>query len=586
MHLSPDGPVMLSGDAPLLRLAGDVLAAQGVRVRRLSGLLAHAGALRRAALLLLAEGADLRRQVDQARAAARGRRHPLRVVVLRRRALTDRVATDGAVADGPQLRSGDLGLRLEWLDVDGTAARALLARWPLHRSFDPPDDQQPHVLIAGFGPFARALFLQVLRVGQYGERPPVVSLTHAHPHTWRDWIAASHPQADACAQLRFSPWTAPDFAGAPPLSTIAVCGQPPAAALALGRRLIVAAAGQGASPVVLLAADPPWPEAWLNGGLPDWEGQLVPVRPASLALSREVLLQGRDDALAEVVHEHYRDTSAAQGRDPAAEPSGRPWPVLAISYRDANRHQADHLWAKLAVTDCRAVAEELVESFAFAPREVERLAIIEHRRWSVERWLDGWRYGSARDNAHKLHPQLIPYPALSDAMQDLDRFAVRLVPALLARSGLGVVRRLIVGVRGGEDLPHPRTLRRVVRRVLGRLVVRYPDRGLTLALDPADAPARHLATAAVQDFGVGLFLLLAAPLPHVLASQEPGARTAILRLLAGAERRIQLADDAAAAGWLARRAEIVLALGGRASAPPAKRVHIDVRGGAHWNFEF
>jgi hypothetical protein len=591
MFDAADRPVVVAGDTPLLALAGEVLASQRVPVRRVLDP-SRAGISGRAALLLLAEGPELPQRLQQAGAASRGRRRPLRVVVLRPRAVADHTEAEDNARDRFDDQAGESGLQLEWLDVDATAARALLSRWPLHRTFDPPYQQRPHLLIAGFGPFARAYFLQALRVGQYGERPPVVTLLAEPPDTWRDWIAASHPQADACAELRFGVLSAPDLDGAPPLSTAIVCGLSPAAGLGLGRRLVALAAERGASPLVLLAADADWPTDWLRGDLPDWDGQLVPVQPVRVALSRDVLLEGRDDALAEVVHEHYRDTSAAQGRDPAAAPSGRPWALLATSYRDANRHQADHLWAKLAVTDCRAVPEEMVESFAFAPAEVERLAIIEHRRWAVDRWLDGWRYGSERDNARKLHPQLIPYADLSDAMQDLDRFAVRLVPALLARSGLGVVRRLIVGVRGGDPRRSARALDGAVHRVLTRLAARYPDRGLTLALDPADAAARRVATAAVSRFGAGLFLLLPTPLSRMLAAQPAAERAGVLGLLAGAERRVQLAGEAAVAHWLAHRAEILFALDEAAFkglpeiAPLAKRVHLDARGAAHWNFEF
>jgi hypothetical protein len=435
------------------------------------------------------------------------------------------------------------------------------------------------------------LFLQALRVGQYGEQPPVVTLAADDPEAWPKWVGLHHPQADACAELRFAALP-PSVPAAPPLSTVAICDQPPAPGLAMARGLIATAAEQGGSPLVLLAAPMDRGSVWPQGDLSDWNGQLVPVAPAALAFSREALLEGRDDAFAEVIHEHYRDTSAAQGRDPAAAPSGRPWALLGSSYRDANRHQADHLWAKLAVTDCRAVPEDLVESFAFAPTEVERLAVIEHRRWAVERWLDGWRYGAERDNAHKLHPQLIPYAELSGPMQDLDRFAVRLVPALLARSGLGVVRRLMVGVRGGAtDLP-AQVLDRAVHQVLSRLAARYPDRGLTLALDPVDTSARRVATMAVDHYGAGLFLLLPAPLTAILAARTAAERVALLGLLARAERRIQLADAAALDHWLGRRAQILFSLpaGAEASAtgapPPAKRVSLGAHGEPRWNFEY
>jgi hypothetical protein len=415
--------VLVVGDAPLLTQAAAALAAQGVPVHRVRDA-AGTRMPRRTALLLLARGAGLGRELDWARSAWRGRSRPLRTVVLggarrprRRRTRRSRVP----------------GLRLEWLNPEVTAARALLARWPLHRAFDPPFGQDPHLVVAGFGPFAQALLLHALRIGQYADHPPVVTLAADDPGAWRDWLDAQHPQAGVCGRLRFASLSAPDLADASPVTSIVVCDLLPEPALACARVLRDAAAEQGASPLVLLAADADWPQA----ARADWGRPARAGAPVDARVLAGGAPFGRDDVLAEVIHEHYRDTSAAQGRDPAAAPSGRPWPELPASYRNANRHQADHLWAKLAVTDCRAVPEEQVESFAFAPTEVERLAIIEHRRWAVERWLDGWTYAPVRDNARKLHPQLIPYAELSDAMQDLDRFAVRLVPSLLARSGSG-----------------------------------------------------------------------------------------------------------------------------------------------------
>ncbi|MGD9298421.1 MAG: RyR domain-containing protein [Thiohalocapsa sp.] len=560
-----------------------MLVGGGVSVRSLASV---ARLPPRADVLLLADDERLQERLAAVSEAAQDRRRPLRVLVLSEP--DEEVATGAADAVSEPAAPGTDCLRVERVDPYATAARILLGRWPLHRSMDPPGGQLPHVLIAGFGPFARALLLHALRVGQYGEEPPVVTLAADTAAQWREWIDARHPQAGRCAHLRFEALSAPRLDAAPPVTTMAVCDLPATAALALGRELLALAARRGDSPLLLLAADAQWPA----GAVDDWDGQTVPVQPLRLSFSRAVLLEGRDDVLAEVIHEHYRDTSAAQGRDPAAAPSGRPWPELAASYRDANRHQADHLWAKLAVTDCRAVPEELVESFAFTPTEVERLAIIEHRRWAVERWLDGWTYGPQRDNARKLHPQLIPYAALSDAMQDLDRFAVRLVPALLARSGLGVVRRLVVGVWGGALRRSEPVLRRGVHRVLGELAARFPDRGLTLALDLTDRRARSVATEAIAHHPVGLFVLLSEPLPALLAAEPPSARNGILRLLAKAERRVQLAGEAEVADWLGLRAEILFALDDQLvaqAAPdqlPTKRVNLDARGDASWNFAY
>ncbi|MBK8637112.1 MAG: hypothetical protein IPN92_02110 [Chromatiaceae bacterium] len=147
-----------------------------------------------------------------------------------------------------------------------------------------------------------------------------------------------------------------------------------------------------------------------GGRVEDWDGQIIPVSYLREACRAPVLLEGSGDEIARTIHDHYRDTIAAQGRDPDGEPAGQPWETLANSYRQANRHQADHIWAKLAVSDCHAVPEELVESFVMSPLQVEQLALIEHQRWAADRHLDGWRYGPVRDNRLKHHPNSSPMP--------------------------------------------------------------------------------------------------------------------------------------------------------------------------------
>ncbi len=331
--------------------------------------------------------------------------------------------------------------------------------------------------------------------------------------------------------------------------------------LALARRLIEGlATSQGVSPPVLLEVGAVEP----GGGIEDWDGQIIPCDYQREACRAALLLDGAGDELARTIHEHYRDTIAAQGRDLSQEPAGQPWEQLATSYRQANRHQADHVWAKLAVTDCRAVAEDLVEAFALTPLEVERLAIVEHARWAADRYLDGWSYGPERDNARKLHPQLIPYADLSEAMKDLDRFAVRGLPTLAARLGLGIQRLLILGVHPpGSACPSGKPLRRLATGLRERLRERYPDRALVMASTLADQRERDLVRELMEGAeGAGLFLLLPHPLPHLLARLGPTAvRRDFLTLLAQAERRISLRGEEELAAWFSRRAEIQLVLG-------------------------
>lgn len=545
---------------------------------------------------------DLKARLERVR-----RRRSLRVLII------DAGPAPAAGALAAARRAWLEDVQLEQVSIPTAAARRLLASWPLHWGADPLVGQGIHLLILGRTPFAEALLLQALRISGYGEQGTRFTLLTKAPEVWEQAFTQAYPQAHEIADVRFGSLERVDLAGAPPVTAAVVCSEPQPepepeheratqsaplpvpAPVAESLRQAQALAnclldGQRGSPPIFVEID----DATPAGELSDWDGQLIPISSRQLALEPAVLLDGRGDELARVIHEHYRDTTEAQGRDPSLEPAGQPWPTLASSYRDANRHQADHLWAKLAMTDCQAVPESQVESFAFAPVEVERLAVIEHGRWAADRWLDGWSYAPTRDNARKHHPQLIPYQQLSGPMKDLDRFAVRLVPTLLARSGLGVLRMLLVGlasVRASHQKLAKTQLDALIRRALARLTARYPDRALIVASSLEDIVLRRFARIATNEFGAGYFLLLPQPLPHLLGGLDESERLQVLALVARAKRRIPLSGANDLERWLDQRAEILVELGvsdwDSEDAPSRrKRVRIAPQAGLQWNFEY
>jgi len=67
---------------------------------------------------------------------------------------------------------------------------------------------------------------------------------------------------------------------------------------------------------------------------------------------------------------------------------------------------------------------------------VELLAEVEHRRWNAEQLLNGWIYGKERNNALKIHDNIVPYKKLSEPIKDYDRDAVINIPLILASVGL------------------------------------------------------------------------------------------------------------------------------------------------------
>jgi hypothetical protein len=488
----------------------------------------------------------------------------------------------------PQPDAEALPLIVETIEVEARAAQIMLRRWPPHLGADPGFGQQPHLLIAGRAPPADALLLHALHLAHYGEAPPLVTLLDAEPADRRNAFETRYPQAGQVGQLHFRPLDDPRLDGTPPVTLAVVCLTDVEQGIDLARALIGEITRvQRASPPVLLETG----TRQTGGGIADWDGQLVPVSHRHLALAPAGLLDGRGDALAQAIHEHYCDTTEAQGRDPASSPGGRPWSALASSYRDANRHQADHLWIKLALTDCKAVGAEQVESFAFTPLEIERLAIVEHRRWSADRWLAGWTYAPVRDDDAKHHPELVPFDQLSAPMQDLDRFAVRLLPTLLARLDLGLQRMLIVAIADGTDqapaaLPPPR----LIRKLLDRLRSRYPDRSLVICGTLTRAPDRQIARMALDEAEATLMLLCPRPVAETLDAQpDADHRRDLLELIARAERRVPLDGPAALVRWQLERADILVRLAPGPPVPDAggKQVHIDAAAGRlHWGFEY
>jgi len=587
--------VWVCGAAPLAERIQEGLRREGQRVRPVTperlGRLGSKGCR----TLILVQGTETPELIRglRERPTRGGRRgEPLRVILVHAADPPPKLPADLADPDpeGP--------LRLETFALEDGAARVLLARWPLHFGLDPRFGQRPHLLIVGFAPPARAFLLQALRLIHYGEERGRITVACADAGSVAERFAQNYPQAGQVAEILWHdldpfldpepPATAQVVAGKPPLVTqVLVCVDPPQLGLDLARRVAARLARvQGTSPPILLEVG----DTQSSGGIEGWDCQTFPFSYLHEVCRPQVLLDGKGDRLAQTIHEHYTDSIAAQGRDPKAEPAGRPWSRLAGTYRDANRRQADHLGAKLAVTDCEAVPEERVESFAFAPLEAERLAVIEHLRWAADRYLDGWTYAPRRDNALKHHPQLIPYPDLSEPMKDLDRYAVRGVPALLARSGLGVVRILLLGLpEPTRECPGGMTLRRLTDEALERLVARYPDRALVIASTLAEPRSRLVVSRALERTDACLYLLCPQPIDEVLHRQpDDRGRRDLLELASRAKRRIPLAGHEALQQWFSRRAEIILAVGAGATAARArKQVLLDpARGRLEWGFEY
>jgi hypothetical protein len=162
----------------------------------------------------------------------------------------------------------------------------------------------------------------------------------------------------------------------------------------------------------------------------------------------EALMEERLDAVARTIHERYLSEALARGESLGARRSLRPWTLLAEDLKDDNRHLADHHFIKVRDADAVAIPGAPAADFKWTADEIEWLARVEHERWMAQRVLNGWKFSPARDDAKKLHPDMVPYAQLAEDRKELDRAAVREVPGLLMQAGFGLRRIAEITVSG------------------------------------------------------------------------------------------------------------------------------------------
>ncbi|MEQ1607865.1 MAG: RyR domain-containing protein [Hyphomonadaceae bacterium] len=179
------------------------------------------------------------------------------------------------------------------------------------------------------------------------------------------------------------------------------------------------------------------------------------------------LLEGELDGQAKRFHNEYERQRAEESRrkDPAAPPpEPQPWDVLPDQLRVSNRRVAAHIRAKAhasgydlgAWLDSKKggwAAHDLPPAAELIPNEpddklsgeaadrMRMLGELEHRRWMLDRYLDGWRKGE-RDDYARRRPDLIPFAELSEPSKKKDYTVIRVTHALLEGKAPGGRRRV------------------------------------------------------------------------------------------------------------------------------------------------
>ncbi len=130
--------------------------------------------------------------------------------------------------------------------------------------------------------------------------------------------------------------------------------------------------------------------------------RFVPFGDMANLTSTTLLFEQRLDAIARAHHDVHRDfvrrarESAAKGAQEGA-PADLPWERLPEIYKQSNRNFADHVAVKLRAAGLRLRPAKAPRPIMLSDHEVERLAAIEHWRWTVEHRMAGWTHGEERD---------------------------------------------------------------------------------------------------------------------------------------------------------------------------------------------
>jgi hypothetical protein len=146
----------------------------------------------------------------------------------------------------------------------------------------------------------------------------------------------------------------------------------------------------------------------------------------------------------------------AKAKDPAAPPPpAQPWSMLPDQFRVSNRRVASHIRAKtfaagfdlgqwLDEEDGGRMTHDLPPAGAVFLTEdagfMAGMARLEHYRWMLDRFFDGWRLGP-RDNYARTRADLIPFDQLSAEAVHKDDDIIRVTKALLDKAKSRVQRR-------------------------------------------------------------------------------------------------------------------------------------------------
>jgi len=336
---------------------------------------------------------------------------------------------------------------IQFFNVYERAARNLVHTYSpdKFKSFTNSEDQA-HILIAGFNKLGQALLLQAAKLYHFTNRKKLRATVFYQPEEEKGKMGfiANYPGIEEVVDLKFyelgrvNDRNVVGFTGDSGIQVIYICGNNDFDSLKIFNKtnmLIrnetrVVFCHQASKSVLSRLKRENIHHYFINEETlrvssiikNDMEEQAVKIHQLYMVKEKEKGQSAQLKALKQLTHKE--------------------WDKLTEQTKNQNRNQTEHIAIKLRTAGYKAVPsddDEILSSFPDDEDMLELLAEMEHRRWNAEMLLNGWIYGEVRNEALKIHDNIIPYSKLEDPIKKYDREAVQNIPLILASVGLKVV---------------------------------------------------------------------------------------------------------------------------------------------------